>query len=79
MILAFIVVSDTVDSIRYFNESVACASFSLEFNPVACDPSAIGLTGEAATFGPGFWLFLAGVTLATIAGAFHYLHQRSPS
>jgi hypothetical protein len=32
--------------------------------------------GEHATLGVGFWVFLAGLAIGTIGGAFNYLHQR---
>jgi len=46
------------------------------FNSASPDPFfGSQIPGETATYGPGIWIFLAGVALGTVGGALHFVHQ----
>ena len=68
--------NNTVSAINTFNATEANNVPCTLPRPFCVPPS---VTGDVATFGPGFWMFLAGIALGTIAASFHYLHQRLSS
>jgi len=73
LILLTYAFQNKVSAVNHFNSSQASILPCAVPDPGCVAPA---LTGDFATFGPGFWLFLCGVAIGTIAGAFHYQHQR---